>query len=1101
MATAAPRIGRLTRWLAASLLLVSLLVLCLAPAGAGVRVERLSARPGDLAAAGQALVQVAPGTSTAALQAALANQGCAVLRHYRLGGGTVALVSLPEGKSVLQGVALLQGVGGIRQAEPNRLAQLLQAGPTLGRVVRAQGATARPLRTPNDPRYGQQYQWPLCNFPTAWDRQTGSPGIIAAVIDTGVDYTHEDLAARMWVNPADGSSGYDFGDDDNDPMDVDGHGTHVAGLIGAATDNALGVAGADWACRIMALKVMDDAGVMTFANIIAALQFAVDNGASVVNMSLGSIGPGSFVPAITQPITDAFNRGVTVVAAAGNDAVTFTDDPSTWRSPVCNDGDLEGDNHVLGVAACDQNKVLANFFMRDGSSQRFVDLVAPGVAILSTVPGDGYQRMQGTSMASPIAAGAACIYRAEFPLHTPQQVIDTLRAAGENIDAQNPGTVGQMGQGLLNISGALRDIPPAAARNPKAFDTPGDDGGSITITWTASTDDGSGFNDVARYDVMKASAEAGPFSLAVSVPATGRSSYSAVHTPVVDGDQYWYRIDTYDEAGGVTPSVVVGPASAKDDLAPPQVTTLVVTDTPGDLGGSLDLNWTGYVPSADLAKFNIYRATGSFSDISGMTPLATLMGSTARRYIDEEVQRGTRYWYAVTGVDKSGNENPSVVAVGPAEPFPDLGISFPAGLSLIALPLVPTNTDMGAILGIGGPGSVRLAAYNPSTGQYVDYAEDPGNPLLQQALGRGFWIRTSSPLALELSGRSAPAGDYVAPLAVGWNLLGNPYSTDLQFGLSEIVFGGTRRDLATSNANGHTDSYGWTYDNSAASYRLVSNALPFASRTVARARGFFFRSQVAGSFVFKRPVGALQVAEEVPAAPPTEDNWTLRLVARSAGAADTDNFVGVSPQAAALSGIAGPPPVAGGVELSFPVGGVAAASSFVAPGQSASWDLQVAAAQAGAEVALSWPDLSSLPHSVRPVLTDLATGRSLYLRTVPTYRFRAGSEPRQFRLTLAGEGSVMLTSVTAEGGTGRAALTYVLSAPAQVTVEVLSISGRLVRTVTAGSVAPAGLSTAVWDGRNASGSAAPAGVYLVRVTAESDSGQRSSVVRTMSLQR
>ena len=1109
MTSAGPQGARSGARLVSSLLLLCSLLLCLSPAWAGLRLESLagvgpaSVHPpqGDLAVAGQALVQVSPAGSTVNLQAALAAKGCTLLKRYHLGGGTVALVAFPAGKTVPEGVALLKTLPGIRYAEPNRVAFPLEVAPSLGREVRAQGATARPLRTPNDPRYAEQFQWPLCNFPTAWDRQTGSNATIAAIIDSGVDYNHEDLAAKMWVNPADGSHGRDFVLDTNDPIDVNGHGTHVAGLVGAATNNGIGVAGADWGCRLMALKVMDDAtGGMPLDAIIAAIQFAVDNGANVINMSLGSSGPGSFVAAATQPITDAFNAGVVVVAAAGNDGITFTDDPTTWRSPVCNDGDMASDNHVLGVAACNAGKVLAGFSMRDGSTRRFVDVVAPGVALLSTLPGNAYDFMQGTSMASPIAAGAACIYRGQFPTQTPQQAIATLRAACNNIDSQNPTTIGQMGAGLVDIARALRDIPPGAARNLTAFDTPGDDGGSLTVTWNRSADDGAGFDDVVKYDVMKATSASGPFTLLVSVPATGGASYTVTHSPVSNDDEYWYRVDTYD-GPNVTPSAVVGPAQAHDDLAPPQVTTLTVTDTPSDLGGSLTLDWIGYVGSADLAKLSIYRATGLFSDVSAMTPLVALSDPSARRYVDNTAQNGTQYWYAVTGVDLVGNENASVLAVGPTEPLPNLGINFSAGLAMIALPLVPTNTDMGSLLGIGGPVTIRLATYNPSANQYVDYATDPTNPLLQQALGRAFWIRTNGPLSVALSGRPAPSGDYAAPLAAGWNMLGNPFSTDVRFGQSEIVFAGTTEDLLTSKANGHTDSHGWAYDSLAGSYRLVSGSLPFASRTVERARGFFFRSHVAGSFLFKRPTGALQVAAEPTPAAPTEDNWTLRLVAKSGGAADTDNFLGVSSQAARLTGIAGPPAVEGGVELSFPVAGGAAATSFRTPGKNPSWDLQVASAQAGADVALTWPDLSTLPNSVRPLLTDLATGRSLYLRTVPTYRFRAGSAPRKFRLTLAGEGTVILTSVIAEGGAGRGALTYALSAPARVTVEVLSISGRLVRTVSAGSLVPAGVATAVWDGRNLAGSPAPAGVYLVRVTAESDTGQRSSVVRTLSLQR
>ncbi len=1123
MASVGPQGVRSSARFVLFLLLLSPLLLCLSPAWAGFKIESLPASAGargtdQLAVVGQALVIVPRGTSSEALRAALAEKNCTLLTHYTLGSGTVALVGFAAGKTVPEGLALLQTVPQVLKAEPNRLMRPLEGtAASAPRAVRPAGAPFAPLRTPNDPRYSEQFQWPLCDFPQAWDATTGTATTSVAIIDTGIDYNHEDLAAKVWINSGeipnngidddgngyvDDVQGWDMFSDDNDPLDFMGHGTHVAGLVGAATDNGIGVAGGDWQCRLMTLKVFPDEEpfLAPDADILEAIQYAIANGAKAINLSLGG-GPGSFSDAYTQPITDAFNAGVVVVIAAGNDGFTYTDDPSGWASPICNDGDLPGDNHVLGVAACDDGKVLADFSNRDASSYRFVDLVAPGVAILSTMPDDAYDFMQGTSMASPVAAGAVSLYRGKLPTQPPAQVINSIRGGCVNIDAENPLNVGLMGAGLLNIARALVDLPPGPAQNVRASDTPSDDGGSITVTWNRSVDDGAGFSDVVKYSVFRSGMATGPFTMLASVPATGRASYSLADSPVSDSTDFWYRVDTHDPAA-ITRSAVVGPAQARDDLAPPLVTTLTVTDTPADQGGSLALDWTGYAGSTDLDKLRIYRATAVFNDVSAMTPIVTLNDPDARGYVDNGVSNGVQYWYAVTGVDTSGNEGTVVTPTGPAEPYPNLGITFPVGLSMIALPLVPPSTDMGNILGIGGPISIQLATYNPGTELYVDYATDPSNPLLRQALGRAFWIRTGALLSVPLNGRPAPAGDFAAPMVVGWNMLGNPFSADIVFGQSEIAVAGTTEDLRTSNANGHTDSYGWAYDNLVRSYRLLSGTLPFASHSLGQNRGFFFRSRVVGSFVFKRPVGALRVTPEAPAAAATEDNWTLRIVAKSGPNADTDNFLGVSPQAAALTGIVGPPAVEGGVELSFPMaGGVQAATSFQSPGKQQSWDLQVASAQAGAEVVLSWPDLSTLPNSVRPILTDLATGRSMYLRTVPAYRFRAGGEARSFRLTLAGEGTVMLTSVSAVGGAGRGEVTYALSAAARVTVEIRSISGRLVRTVSAGDLAPAGVATVVWDGRNRTGSSAPAGVYLVRVTAESDTGQRSSVVRTLSLQR
>jgi hypothetical protein len=266
-------------------------------------------------------------------------------------------------------------------------------------------------------------------------------------------------------------------------------------------------------------------------------------------------------------------------------------------------------------------------------------------------------------------------------------------------------------------------------------------------------DDGSGFNDVTKYDVYKSSSSTGPFTLLESVPATRSGSYTVLDTPVTDDEEFWYRVDTFD-AESVTPSAVVGPASARDDLAPPPITTLTAQDVPGDRGGAIRLDWSGYVGPSDLERYNIYRATIGFTDVSAMTPLATLTDPSATEYIDNAAVNGVPYWYAVTGVDDVGNEDKSVTPAGPVQSVPNLSMTFPMGLSMIALPLVPANPDMGAILNIGGPVAIQLATYSPSINDYVVYAVDPTNPLLQQALG----LRRVPPARLEHAGQPLQRG-------------------------------------------------------------------------------------------------------------------------------------------------------------------------------------------------------------------------------------------------------------------------------------------------------------------------------------------------------
>jgi subtilisin family serine protease len=205
---------------------------------------------------------------------------------------------------------------------------------------------------------------------------TDCGGAVVAVVDTGVNYEHPDLAANMWVDP-DGlhtRHGFDFVDGDADPMDLNGHGSHVAGIIGAVGNNHLGTAGVCWTARLMAIRVLDAVGSGTTASIAQGLQFAADHGATVINMSLGGEGTDTLLSSAIAAATDA---GAVVVVAAGNEAV---DDDGPRASYPCADPNPA----VLCVAALDATFQLAAF---SNYGLRTVDVGAPGVNILSTWPG------------------------------------------------------------------------------------------------------------------------------------------------------------------------------------------------------------------------------------------------------------------------------------------------------------------------------------------------------------------------------------------------------------------------------------------------------------------------------------------------------------------------------------------------------------------------------------------------------------------------------------------------------------------------------------------------------------------------------------------
>lgn len=283
-----------------------------------------------------------------------------------------------------------------------------------------------------------------------WSVTTGSRSVVVAVIDTGVDFLHPDLAANVWFQsgeiPGDGVDndgdgfvdavhGYDFVSGDGDPMDDSIHGTHVAGIIGAVGGNGMGVAGVCWEVSLMALKAFDETGQGDVADAIEALHFAVLHGARVVNASWGT---RTRSRALEEAVQSALTAGVLVVAAAGNegnDGLSF---------PAAFDG-------VVSVAATDRKDHRA-LFSRYGST---VDLAAPGEDILSTIPDNRYQALSGTSMATPQVSGAAALVFSRHPGFTPRQVADILKNTADPLDTDQ-----SIGFGRLNLGKALRvDTP------------------------------------------------------------------------------------------------------------------------------------------------------------------------------------------------------------------------------------------------------------------------------------------------------------------------------------------------------------------------------------------------------------------------------------------------------------------------------------------------------------------------------------------------------------------------------------------------------------------------------------------------------------------
>ena len=321
-----------------------------------------------------------------------------------------------------------------------------------------QGEDPREL-VPNDPMYGSQFHHSLMQNDLAWDTTLGDAGVIVAVTDDGVDLDHEDLAANIWVNLGeiagngidddangyiDDVNGWDFSSGNNDPNPnsaSDEHGTHVAGISAARTNNALGVAGTAGQATIMPLQWYGP-GAWTSAVILDTFSYAVDNGASIVTTSYnmdGWVGD----PAVIAGYDYMLANGVLHLNSAGNN-----DQLNPPRQA------FEQTLLVASTTATDAKSSFSNY----GTG---IDIAAPGSSILSTVPGDSYATFSGTSMAAPNAAGVAALIWSAYPTWNLYQVAAQLVGTADDLDALNPGYAGLLGGGRANSFRGVTETLPA----------------------------------------------------------------------------------------------------------------------------------------------------------------------------------------------------------------------------------------------------------------------------------------------------------------------------------------------------------------------------------------------------------------------------------------------------------------------------------------------------------------------------------------------------------------------------------------------------------------------------------------------------------------
>ena len=494
------------------------------------------------------IVKFKAGVASAQTEKIVARYGAKVLYAFKNGALHLGLPTRGDESALKTAAARLASEPEIGYVEGNSIFRAAVMPKTLGPIVVDRSGSR--LDAPNDPDFGKLYG--LHNSGDnggaagadikaldAWGISTGSQSVLVGVIDTGIDYTHPDLALNYWTNPGetgldangndkatngvddDGNGyvddfrGWNFVANTNDPMDDNEHGTHVAGTIGARGNDGVGIVGVNWRVSLVAIKFLADDGSGTLVNAVKSVEYATALGVTITNNSWGSTAGSETLAAA---IAAANDKGILFVAAAGNVLGGNDNDVSPYFPASF---DLP---NIISVAATDRADVLAEFSCWGKKS---VDIAAPGVDIYSSVPLAKYAVLSGTSMASPHVAGVAALVKARFPDATAAEIKAHILNSVDPLPAVTGKTTSG---GRLNAKGALEadTVAPNAPSNLTV--------GAATVTafdlvFDAAGDDGAA-GLAKRYDIRVAATPIDS-EAAWLAAATADADVSNVMLPIV----------------------------------------------------------------------------------------------------------------------------------------------------------------------------------------------------------------------------------------------------------------------------------------------------------------------------------------------------------------------------------------------------------------------------------------------------------------------------------------------------------------------------------------------------------------------------------------
>lgn len=1006
---------------------------------------------------GEIVVRFSESMTAADAARIVAGSGCEVIRPlaYAPGHFLVGVVgrdkSTPSTSNLAPDLEIAASLrdGGALSADLNYLRFPKQTAPTGQKI------------TPNDAQYGKQWHYDLIRMPEAWNIQAGKRQIKVGVIDSGVQVDHPDFKTVSGLSRV---VQQDFHTAEPSTGDTMGHGTHVAGTIGASTNNTEGVAGiAGWErqgldVKIISGRVFGSSGGTTSAEIITAVRWLITQNVDVANFSLGGYGTSTTEEAAFR---DLYNGNTVVVAAAGNDS---TDNDVNPHYP----SDYP---FVINVTSVGPNRKLSTFSNFAGNKKK---IAAPGGAlngnplddVLSTIPGSKYDAFAGTSMASPHVAGvAALLISAGCPIANVYDALaSTAQAAADGPDLK------KYGPGILDAYSA---VLPFADPDP-----------SVELVGGNGVDRGTTYFHQAP--------------LSVTMSGVSKIVASGAVAPAINEGDVTVEIQTV----GRNPSTLKTYVGGRGGSGHFDVPTL----GQGDIKGK---TFTVQVPRDASESVNLgagqYRIVVKVAGVEKNIQFITV--------VDKVLPRGRSMVavpYKLNGI-ASGTPERALLGLAPSfsvARYNPLRASGEQEYSTYADGAINV-----AMVGVNGPFAARLV----TTGSPITFEQS--NPSTSiSPIGNGYWLNIDRPTVLDTTQLPTPGVSSSSPLAIdsvgikvyagngGWNMIGAPFLFPVDWNAVSVVADGVAHSLGDAVQLGYISPVLVSYISGDYSYSVAPSGRlePF--------QGYWVRTYRDVTLVV--PPSASQGAGR---AAMGNLQYGLKIGASVKGDRDGENVIAV-----AQSGKAGvdkfdvnKPPSAGGdvyVRIMDEQNGGNRSLAYDVRSADTSrktWSVAVSAMKDNEMVTLSWNKLGNNGRSVRWTIVDLSTGQRMSAGDKSQLQFVSGSagSTRKFQFIADPTGASGPLAVTGmrtvpSRATGGVTVRFSTTKDASTTAVITTVTGKVISTALGVTrAANGGDVTMHWDGKAADGSAVPAGPYRLEIKVVGSDNEQVVVHRMVQVVR